>query len=488
MANLVTLQDDFGAGVKRDARRDKMPKGSLWWSEDLLPVLSYAGQSAGFRERGGYSFFSADISTTVATTSYVVAGIVPPSWSGIHVIVDEDFRVIKLGSDGAVTDVAAGPSLASQNPVFHRDMVILPGSTPKKVTNAAGTLTVASLGGSPPASTYATVFNDRTLLARGTSANLNRLWFSDPGDPEGWDTTNTYWDFSNDIIGLASLKTAVLVFHDSYVSRLRGTTPPPGTDFFADDPLWSVGCSDARSIAYWNDRVLFASPEGIFITDGAGVDDVTVKTGMLSWWQETMASYAASTYTITAGVLRDFCFITVMDGTTLKVGAMIDLRRLAWWPVTNIKARCMYGAQAAADELYFGNRDTDRVSKLSTVFMPSSTVKNDGDGTAVTGLWETPFYRGSFGEKSWKRLRLTHYLRDYATDNPTVSIGYILTPEDTSYTALSTTFAENTAEDGARAPLGFASSGAAFQFTRANAGDWQVAGLEADVHNRESSR
>lgn len=454
----------------------------------MLPVLSFNGQSAGLRQRGGYAFFSADLSTTVATTQYVTGGIVPPSWSGIHVIADEDFRIIKLASNGAVTDVAAGPSLVSQNPVFHRDKVIFPGSTPKKVTNAAGTLTVANLAGSPPASTYAAVFNDRTLLARGTSANLNRLWFSDPGDPEGWDTTNTYWDFSNDINGLASLKTAILVFHDSYVSRLRGTTPPPGTDFFADDPMWSVGCSDARSIAYWGDRVLFASPEGIFITDGAGYDDLTVKAGMLSWWQEQLSAYSSSTYTISAGVLRDFYFITVMDGTTLKVGAMIDLRRLAWWPLTNVKARCMYTAQAAADELYFGNRDTDRVSKLSTVFTPSSTVKNDGDGTAVTGLLETPLYRGGLGGKGWRRLRLTHYLADYASDNPTVTVGYIKTPEDTTYTALSTTLAETAAETGAWAPIGFSSSGAAFQFTRVSAGDWQIAGLEADVNAREGSR
>ncbi len=486
MAEMVSLQDDFGQGVKRDSRRDKMPKGSLWWAEDVLPVLSYNGQSAGLRERGGYSFFSADLSNTVATTQYVIAGIVPHSWSGIHVIVDEDGRVIKLDTAGVVTDVAAG-GITFQNPVFHRDKVIIATSPPKKVTNAAGTLSVASLGGSPPSATYATVFNDRTLLGR-TSANPYRLFFSDPGDPESWDTTNSIWDFSYDITGLASLKTAILVFHDSYVSRLRGTTPPPDGNFFADDPLWPVGCADARSIVYWGDQVLFASPEGIFASDGAGFMDVTVKAGMQSWWQEQLASFAPSTYTITAGVLRDFYFITVMDGSTFKVGAMIDLRRLAWWPVTNIKARSMYATQAAADELYFGNRDTDRVSKLSTVFMPTSTVKNDGDGTAVTGMFETPFYRGKLGGKGWRRLRLTHFLRDYASDNPTVAASYVKTPENTSYTSITGTLAENAAEAGAWMPLGFGSSGAGFKFDRANAGDWQIAGLDADVHAREGSR
>jgi hypothetical protein len=128
------------------------------------------------------------------------------------------------------------------------------------------------------------------------------------------------------------------------------------------------------------------------------------------------------------------------------------------------------------------------VSKLSSIFMPASGVKNDGDGTAVTGMFETPYYRGKPGAKGWRRLRLTHYLRDYATDNPTVAASRVTTPENTSYTAITGTLAENAAESGQWLPLGFGSSGAAFKFERANAGDWQIASLEADVNARESSR
>lgn len=480
MAETQTLQDTFAAGVRRDNSRDQIPRGGLWWAEDMIPNLD-----ARLRERGGWSYASNDIAAAKASASYVIAGIYAPFSAGsLLVAIDEDGEAYKIASDLTVTDVAACVAPA-QNPVFHRDKVIVPGSTVKKITSSAGTLTVANLGGSPPAGSYATVFNDRTLLAR-TSGNTNRLYFSDPGDPELWDTTNSYWDFTFPITGLANLKTAILVFHEAYVSRLRGTTPPPGSDFFADDPLWNVGCTDARSIAYYNDRVIFASAEGIFYTDGAGVEDLTAKVGMVKWWQETLASYS-STWTIAGAVIRDHYFLAVMDGATFKTGAMIDLRRFAWWPTTNIDARSMWVGQGAADELYFGRRSAARVGKLSSVFMPASGVKNDADGTAVTGLVESPFYRGRSAQKGWRRLFVTQYLRDYATDNPTVAVSYLTTPEATSYTSLGT-FSENTAEGRQHLSMGFSSSGVALKLARANAGDWQLNALEADVHAREGSR
>lgn len=481
MGETLNLQDQFTAGVRRDNARDAVPRGGLWWAEDVLPNID-----ARLRERGGWANFSNDIAVTVTTSSYVLAGITAPFSAGtLNVVVDEDGRVIKVASDGVVTDVAAG-TVPSQNPVFHRDKVIIPGAVPKKVTSAAGTLTVANLGGTPPAASYATVFNDRTLLAR-TTANTNRLFFSNPGDPEVWDTTNSTWDFTFPITGLANLKTAILVFHEAYVSRLRGTTPPPGGDFFADDPLWNVGCTDARSIAYWNDLVIFANAEGIFATNGAAVDDLTAKAGMTKYWQETLASYS-STWTIAGAVLRDHYIFTVMDGATFKAAAMLDLRRLAYWPLTNVDMRAAWVGQGAADELYFGRRGAARVGKLSPIFMPTSTVKNDGDGTAVTGLVETPFYRGQGNTKGFRRLFVTHYLRDYAADNPTVAVAYVTTPESTSYTTLSSSYAESSAEDRKPLPLGFSARGVGFRFTRANAGDWQLNRIEADVHSREQSR
>lgn len=486
MADTITLQDQFHAGVRRDNARDQVPRGGLWWSQDMLPNVD-----ARLRERGGYTNASDAIAGVFANADLVGAGIYAPfSAAGKNLAIAEDSgvsaRLIEIASNGTCTDIGALSQWAIAPLAFHRDVVILTGfsggSAPQKYNGSA----ISSLGGSPPSAIYGGVFNDRTLLAR-TAANPNRLWFSDPGDPEGWDTTNTYWDFSFPIKGLASLRTAILVFHDSYTSRLRGTTPPPGTDFFADDPMWPVGCTDARSIATWNDRVIFANAEGIYVTDGAGLDDLTARCGVAKYWRETLAEYS-STWTIGGGVLRDHYIFTVMDGSTFKASAAIDLRRLAYWPMTNLDMRCTWPKQGLSDELYFGRRGAARVGGLSSVFMPTSTVKNDGDGDAVAGLIETPFYRGKPSTKGWRRLFTSHYLRDYASDNPTVQASYVTTPEATSYTNLASAYSETSGEDRKPLPLGFRSRGVAFKYTRANAGDWQLNAIEADVHTGEASR
>ncbi|MCR4340514.1 MAG: hypothetical protein NUW01_11605, partial [Gemmatimonadaceae bacterium] len=398
---------------------------------------------------------------------------------------------VTVAANGTVTNVGAFVTVA-QNPVFHRDIVVAfaaGGATaPKKYTGSA----ISALGGSPPNAVYATVFTDRVVAAR-TAANPNRGFFSAAGNPESYDTTNSYIDFTHPVTGLASLRTAIMFFHDGYVSRIRGYTPPTvaggSGDFAVDDPLWNVGCSDARSIAYWNDQIIFANGGGIHITDGAGQDDLTRRCGMKRFWQDTiMSGYSASSWTIAAGVLRDHYIVSVMNGATFKGAAAIDLRGQAWWPMLNFDFISAWQQQGAVDELYMGRRGAARVASLASIFNPVAGVKNDGDGDAVAGTVETPYYRGKPGEKGWRRLFVTHYLADYATDNPTVALSYVKTPEATSYTAITGSLAENTAEDRKSKSLGFASDGVAFKLARENAGDWRLSSIEADVHPREQSR
>lgn len=487
MARTILLQDRFSGGSKQDLPRDQLPAGALWYATDMLPSIN-----AKLRERGGYTHASADIAATVATASRVEGGIYAPFVAAAkNCVIDEDGNLVTVAADGTVTNVGALVTVV-QNPVFHRDKVIAfaaGGATaPKKYTGSA----ISALGGSPPNAVYATVFTDRTVAGR-TSAATSRLFFSAAGNPESWDTTNSYIDFTYPVTGLASLRTAILIFHDGYVSRIRGYTPPTvaggSGDFAVDDPLWNVGCSDARSIAYWGDQVIFANGGGIHITDGAGQDDLTRRCGMKRFWQDTiMSGYSASSWTIAGGVLRDHYIVSVMNGATFKGAAVIDLRGQAWWPMTNFDFISAWSQQGAVDELYMGRRGAARVASLSSIFNPVAAVKNDGDGDAVAGTVETPYYKGKDVEKGWRRLFVKHYLADYATDNPTVAVSYVKTPEATSYTAITGALAENTAEDRKPKSLGFASDGVAFKLARANAGDWRLSSLTADVNIREGSR
>lgn len=487
MARPTTLQDDFSAGMKRDFPRNAMPKGSFYGGNDLIPNL--VGR---LRERGGWANGSDSITDAKATASQVAGGISAPYTAGTcQVVIDEDGEIYKVASDTTVTDVAAGVTVV-QNPVFHRDLVIIPASggatAPKKVSNSAGTLSVAGLGGSPPDGKYAAVWGDYSLLGN-TNAEPQRLYFSDPGDPEGWDTTNSSWDFTQPINGLAVTRAFIIAFHDGTMSRLRGTTPPPGSDFFNDDPLFNVGCTDARSIAVDGDRIMWCNGEGIWLTDGSARPvNVAELCGMLTYWQETLSGYAKSSWTLTGGFERGKYFVSVMNGATFKLAAFIDLNNLSWWPLTNVKANAFWSAQGSTDKLYFGRRDAARVGEVSSIFMPSSTVKNDGDGTAVTSVFESPYYEGPFGAKTLKKIYVDHQLTDYGTDNPTATIGYITSPEASSYTTLATGLAESTSKTTTKAVVGGAVDGFAVKIARANAGDFLLYGLEAEIQARETSR
>ena len=488
MGRTIVLQDRFDAGAKQDLPRDDLPAGALWYATDMLPNID-----AKLRERGGYANSSSNLADSLSTASYVKGGIYAPFVAADkNLAIDEDGWMYTFNSAGSVSSLSA-VGIVKQNPVFHRDKVIIfaaGGASAPKVYDGT---TISALGGSPPTAIYSTVFTDRTV-AGNTLAQPQRLYFSAAGNPASWDTTNSYIDFTYPLTGLASLRTAILVFHDGYVSRTRGYTPPTvaggSGDFAVDDPLWSVGCSDARSIAYWNDQVIFANGSGIHITDGTGQDDLTRRSGMKRYWQDTiMAGYTGKTGSIAGGVIKDHYIVAVINATnTFQGGAIIDLRGPAWWPITNFDFTSMWSMQGATDELYAGRRGAARVASLSSIFIPAIGVKNDGDGDAVAGTVETRYYRGRPGSKTWRRLFVTHFLKDYATDNPTVAISYIKTPEaGEAYTSLSS-LSELSAEDRVAAALRFSSDGVAFKLARSNAGDWRVSSLEADVHLRESSR
>jgi hypothetical protein len=178
------------------------------------------------------------------------------------------------------------------NPAFHRGLAIIPNNDGSTAPKSYDGTTLQNLAGSPPTGMYAGVYKDHALLAR-SSANDNRLWFSASGDPTSWDTTAGWWDATGKISGLAPLLNAILIFHDDSVERLRGTTPPPGTDMVLE-PFLDYGCLDPFSIALWRNRVVFASAGGIYMTDGAGDLDLTLYAGMKPYWQTIMANYTSS--------------------------------------------------------------------------------------------------------------------------------------------------------------------------------------------------
>lgn len=508
----VNLQNEFTAGMKRDFPRNRMPPNSAWTLRDI--ILDYGAPA---RERGGWAHASPSITSSTAST-YVKGGIyVVFSQTGgsdpENLCLDEDGRLFKI-TDSTFTYLGAAPG-PGQNPVFHggvaasaaaalyTGLVIIPDSLGILVPYTYdGTNAPRAMNGSPPKARFAAVYKDYTALANGTVGSTyfpNRVWFSPPGDPDcfgtagvsSWDTTDAWIDFSTPVRGLAATKNVLFVFGDGQISRVRGSIPPPDTDMTVDDPWMKVGLLDPFSITVAEDIVYWCAPEGVFRSDGVYLDNLTAKGGMLRYWLDLMVS-ATSAYTFATGIIRNKLVISVMNAGTFVDAFMVDLQSYAWTQVTNLDAVTFWDGRGStvSDDTFFGRREAVRVGRLDSMFaeVDDSSFKNDGDDTAVAALIETPYYDlGRPGVKNVKGIHVGYHLADHATDNPTVAVSYVDTPEDTSYTSLGT-LSETTAYDRQRLQLGGRFWGIGLKFTRSAAGDFHLFDISAEVAYQEESK
>jgi len=186
------------------------------------------------------------------------------------------------------------------------------------------------------------------------------------------------------------------------------------------------------------------------LTDGVASTDLTANAQMKTYWQSLMASYS-STWRIAAGVYRDHYIISINNGSTLIDCLCVNLQDRTMWRFTNLHGSSFFPLTAGSQEkLYMGQWNAGRVVELSSLWSPSSTVKQDGDGTNPTPIIETGMFRGfdrlhrrwieSMGKQKWRWAYVDYDLRDAATDNPTMTLSYCKTPTG-AYTATDRTLA-----------------------------------------------
>lgn len=509
--------------MKRDHPRNRMPPNSAWTIIDCIPDYE-----APLRERAGWAHLNtSSITAVTSTASYVRGGlyaVFSPTGgaSPKNLCVDEDGKLYSITEAGSVSLVGTALTIA-QNPVFHggtaasaatavyTGLVIIPDGTGVAVPKKYDGTTLSDLGGNPPKAKYATVYKDYTVLGHGTVGATavyypNRIWFSQPGDPDcavssvtAWDTTDSWIDFSVPVIALASTKNALLVFGNGQVSRIRGSTPPPDEDMVVDDPWQQIGLLDPFSITPYQDQVYWCAPEGVFRTDGVTLDDLTLKGGMLKYWLD-MAADATTAFTFATGVIRNKLIITVMNGSFFVDAFMIDLTSYAWVRLGNIDALSFWtGSFGVADETFFGRRQDAFVGRLGTIFdTGNSTYKTDADGGTVAAQIETPFYElGRPGLKIIKAIHVGFSLDDYASDNPELEIRMTGYPEGEKPVSI-TTLTETVIPTGSstnisvyqrkRVPIGGRHWGIALRFIRSNSGDFRFYDISAEVHHQEESK
>lgn len=436
--------------MRRDVDRTMLPGGSVWNLVDFIPDEIQAAASG----RGGWTYAGP------AMTS-AVNGIMVGYHPDLAKVVATD------GLNGIWNAVAGGASLGTFKGqgglVYHRGL-LFSGSWPsggigQQPYYLKDDGTTAQFSGAP-IGIYPAVYKDHAILARqfvsgsrhGSTQNIQRIWFSAAGDPTTWDTNFGWWDTTGAITGIATLTNAILVFHADSTERLRGTTPPPGSDMVLEPFLPNAGCIDNSSIAYWQENAIWASSNGVYMSNGVSTVDLTLSAEMKTYWQTLIAQSPSK---ISGGIYRDHYIVSVNTGSANIDTLCVDLTNRTMWRLTNICGTSFVNVQAGNQEkLYMGQLNAPRVIELSSLWSPGSTVKRDGDNTVPLPIIETGAFRGwdrlhrrwiqSMGKQNWRFVNVDYDLRDAASDNPTITLSYALSPGGAYTTVTGGTLPETT--------------------------------------------
>lgn len=416
---------DCSRGIVRDMPRSSIPAGGVYDAADFL-----VDQPGVARKRGGTAYQSNALGATTTGVGFVAAPEFPTGE-----------LVVGRGADGHLYDATAGSVVDAgafaistlDRPKLYIDKLIVPSSdgttAPKKVYVSTGTLTSANLGGSPPAGRLCETHLSHVVLG-SSLANPNRGWFSPIPDVEAtWDTSNAYVDFNHALTAYASIQGVLLGFSSGACERLIGSVPPGTTgENMSLQTIGTIGCADARSIAPWGGYIVFASQEGVYVTNGAGFDSLTEKpdgSGILSYWRSLYSTVAANSGFIAGGILnRNYYLVTLGYGSTLVATLVCYLPRKAWARVTNVGCSMYASASVGSDELYgasMSGHPGNRILRFSGILSPSAANKNDADGTPVLPLVEYRMIGQGTGLKAYGDAHLTYDMRNDG-DAPSLAV------------------------------------------------------------------
>jgi hypothetical protein len=454
VADVAPVARNFDRGFQSDTPRDQLPPGVAYRMVDWIPL-----NGSPLRKRGGWSYATKDLNS-VSACSRIEAVAWAPFPGDPHLIcLSDNGKVFNVktfdGTAGSLVSTA-GITAPTHPPFWHRDRMIMPAplgaavTNPKKYTDAGGgSYAVADVGGTPPQFTSGFSFGDYLVGMNGTVSGTryaNRAWWSPAGLPDGpWTPSTSYWDFPEEIIGGMTISSLQMFFGYTGVHELIGLTPPPGGDFSLRRYVFSQGCFDVRSIVRYKDSAIWANDVGIWRSDGSVLADLTEQGGISLFWQALVANFNYSQgWKASAGLYRGYYFITIYNSSgSLVTSLACDLDRRIWFEAANLAAQTYSSRPASAgtttatgaEEMFFGWRGGARSGMVSSLWAPSSANANDADGTPVTPVLETPFFKLGFTFfKRIRKLYLNYKLE--SSGSPALQVSYVDSPESTSYTVL----------------------------------------------------
>jgi hypothetical protein len=498
MGETVILQNDWRRGMKSDFPRDQMPRGSAWYMQNYIPEDP---DGAPLVKRGGFTYASSAISA--AALGIFAGSYFYGTGTGDKVVVmDEDGRItsIVLETQGVTNrgissisaaptqnpvEVANGPN-ASSNLVF-----VSPGYTPVIVGQSLG---VSAMTASAPKGKVAASHGTRLWIANDDT-NRDRIWYSQPGDINSgvaWDTSATgrFRDVSFPIEGLASVGGALLVFGSNRMERIRGSPVDGDVASLQIDHVAWQGVNTAFQMAVHEERCYFANQDGVHVTDGTTVQNLTDACGIQTFWTDAFWASKQATLFGSIGFYREW----VLFSNTLDA-LLINPHTLSAFYLTNLGFDTMFSGISSTEneELFAGNIGNRRLIRLSPIFRPDIFNVENADGQGFVARVETPFFFfGNYGPKRIRRAFTTYSLTDPGSENPLFQIRYLLdNPNRTDGYTTAASFTET--PDGKivrkRVALNKRATGIAFQLGQTqNTTKHKLYSLELELHGQEQTR
>lgn len=423
----VVAETDWSRGLIRDMPRSSIPVGGVYDSTDFLfdqPGLA--------RKRGGYGYQSSAIGTVTD--------------GGINFVAAPEFttgrRVIALGADGHLYDATSSSAidcgafgiLTGDNPCLSVNLLVVAaedGTTgPYVVFDGGPDTTFEPMDGSPPPGRWVCSHLSRVFLASAAATPARGYFSPTPAIDSTWDTENAYVDFSHSLTAVAEIQGVLLGFGAGATERLIGDTPPGTTgENMTLQTVGEVGCYDARSIAKWGGYIVFASQDGVYVTNGAGFDSLTEKpdgSGIQSYWRELFSTVAANNGRIAGGIYsNNYYIVTLSHGSTLVDTLICYLPRKSWARLTNVAGGMFAASSTGNDELFvapISGTGSNRILSLSGMFTPAAANKDDANGVAVQPSLSMRMTGQGLGVKAFGHAHLTYDMRDAATDAPTLAV------------------------------------------------------------------
>lgn len=502
---IVPVSLNFNKGYMSDLPRDQLPAGVAHRMTDYVPRIL----GAALAKRGGWKYATANLNGVSACTSIRAVAWAPFSGDPHLVAIADNGKTFYDRTPNGSGGTLAGtmPTYTSHPLIWHEDLpglISVPGlgnSVQKYISNGSGGYTVANLGGTPPQARVGASWGDYLLLANGAVGGNpfpNRIWVSGVGTPEVWSTGTAFFDMPADVIRIVPLRSGLFVLGYSDCWLLSGDTPPPGGNWTRQDVFHNVGVQDTRAVALYKEHAIWASTSGVYTSDGFTINDLTEAGGIKQRWLTLLENFNPSAgWSLSLGIYASLLIVSLLDNNGAFVACLVcDLdNNNSWFEFNNVPAVMFAHRSTSAglsglstpEELYFADRSAPYVGAMSSCFF--SGTASDADGTAVTPVLETPYWKPNRGHRQvFRRGYLTYDLRDSAT--PHLEIDYVTSPEDgASYTTVTDELPLTTTQQ--RLPFRIAARdiGIGLRLRQVNASlDTRVSGIELDVNPLEATR